>query len=39
MNMQPEDILFVPTSKGKSAVSRTMEAILQIATGVTLRTF
>jgi polysaccharide biosynthesis/export protein len=35
--MQPEDILFVPTSAGKSAARRTMEAIIQISTGVAIR--
>lgn len=39
VNMQPEDILFVPASKGKKAIARTMEAIIQIATGASLRTF
>lgn len=39
VNMQAEDILFVPASKGKKAISRTMEAIVQIATGASLRTF
>jgi polysaccharide export outer membrane protein len=36
INMQPEDILFVPQSKGKSTAARTMEAIIQIATGAAL---
>ena len=35
--MQAEDILFVPTSAGKSAARRTMEAIIQISTGVAIR--
>jgi polysaccharide biosynthesis/export protein len=35
--MQPEDILFVPASAGKSAARRTMEAIIQISTGVAIR--
>ncbi len=39
INMQAEDILFVPVSKGKKALTRTMEAIMQIATGASLRTF
>ena len=36
INMQAEDILFVPQSKGKTAIARTMEAIIQIATGAAL---
>ena len=35
--MQAEDILFVPTSAGKSAARRTMEAVIQITTGVAIR--
>ncbi len=35
--MQAEDILFVPASAGKSAARRTMEAIIQISTGVAIR--
>lgn len=35
--MQAEDILFVPVSAGKSAARRTMEAIIQISTGVAIR--
>lgn len=37
MPMQAEDILFVPTSAAKSAARRTMEAIIQISTGVAIR--
>lgn len=36
ITLQPEDILFVPTSAAKSAVRRGLEAILQAATGVTV---
>jgi polysaccharide export outer membrane protein len=35
--MQAEDILFVPVSAGKSAARRTMEAVIQITTGVAIR--
>jgi polysaccharide biosynthesis/export protein len=34
--LQPEDVLFVPTSAAKSAARRSMEAILQAATGVVI---
>jgi polysaccharide export outer membrane protein len=34
--LQPNDILFVPDSAGKSAAKRSMEAILQVATGVAI---
>jgi polysaccharide export outer membrane protein len=34
--LQPEDVLFVPTSTAKSAARRSMEAILQAATGVVI---
>jgi len=37
MPMQAEDILFVPTSAAKSAARRTMEAVIQISTGVAIR--
>lgn len=35
--MQAEDILFVPASAGKSAARKTMEAIIQISTGIAIR--
>lgn len=34
--MQPEDILFVPASAGKSAMRRSLDAIVQTATGVAI---
>jgi len=34
LQLQPEDILFVPSSAAKSATRRGLEAILQTATGV-----
>jgi polysaccharide export outer membrane protein len=34
--LQPGDILFVPASAGKSVAKRSVEAILQAATGVTI---
>jgi polysaccharide export outer membrane protein len=34
--LQDEDILFVPVSAGKSAARRSMDAILQVATGVAI---
>jgi polysaccharide export outer membrane protein len=34
-----DDILFVPTSKGKNAASKTLETIVQLGTGITLRRY
>jgi polysaccharide biosynthesis/export protein len=34
-----EDILFVPTSGGKNAAFRSMDAVLQMVTGVSIRHF
>jgi polysaccharide export outer membrane protein len=36
MKLQADDILFIPTSLGKSTARRTMEAILQTATGIAI---
>ena len=36
MKLQADDIVFVPTSAGKSASRRSLEAILQAATGVAI---
>jgi polysaccharide export outer membrane protein len=36
VTLKPEDVLFVPTSATKSAARRSMEAILQAATGVVI---
>jgi polysaccharide biosynthesis/export protein len=36
LQLQPEDILFVPSSAAKSATRRGLEAILQTATGVAI---
>lgn len=36
LKLQPDDVLFVPNSAGKSAVRRSMEAILQTATGIAI---
>jgi polysaccharide biosynthesis/export protein len=36
MNLQPEDIIFVPTSGAKAAGRRTLEAIVQTATGMAI---
>jgi polysaccharide export outer membrane protein len=36
MPLQPEDILFVPGSAGRSVLRRSMEAIVQTATGVAI---
>lgn len=36
LKLQPDDILFVPNSAGKSAARRGLEAILQTATGVAI---
>ncbi len=34
--LQADDIIFIPNSKGKSALHRTMEAVIQAATGVAI---
>lgn len=34
--LEPEDILFIPTSAAKSATSRTLEALVQMGTGVVI---
>jgi len=34
--LQPDDVIFVPSSAGKSAAKRGAEAILQMATGVAI---
>jgi polysaccharide biosynthesis/export protein len=36
LELQPEDILFIPSSLAKSATRRSLDAILQIATGVAI---
>ena len=36
LKLQPEDILFIPSSAAKSAGRRGLEAILQAATGVAI---
>ena len=36
VHLQAEDIIFVPNSKAKSATKRTMEAIIQAATGMAI---
>ena len=36
IRLHPEDILFIPSSAGKNAVSRSMQAILQAAVGVAI---
>lgn len=36
ISLQPEDIVFVPRRAGKRAVERTVEAILQVATGLAI---
>jgi polysaccharide export outer membrane protein len=36
INLQPEDILFIPNSRAKSALHRSLEAIVQTATGVAI---
>jgi polysaccharide export outer membrane protein len=36
MRLQAEDIIFVPTSAAKSAGMRTLEAIVQTASGVAI---
>jgi polysaccharide biosynthesis/export protein len=37
VTMQADDILFVPTSQGKSAMFKTLDAIVRAATGVAIR--
>jgi polysaccharide biosynthesis/export protein len=39
IDLVAEDILFVPTSAGKNAAFRGMEAVMQMVTGVSLRHF
>jgi polysaccharide export outer membrane protein len=36
LNLRPDDIVFVPNSAGKTAFRRSMEAIVQTATGVAI---
>jgi polysaccharide export outer membrane protein len=36
LRLQPDDIVFVPTSAGKTAARKSMEAILQTATGIAI---
>ena len=36
INLQPDDILFVPTSTGKKVTARTLEAIVQTASGMAI---
>jgi polysaccharide export outer membrane protein len=36
VNLQPNDIVFVPNSRAKSAGKRTLDAIVQVATGAAL---
>jgi polysaccharide export outer membrane protein len=36
INLQPDDILFVPTSTGKKVATRTLEAIVQTASGMAI---
>ena len=36
VHLQAEDIIFVPNSAAKSATQRTMEAIIQTATGMAI---
>jgi polysaccharide export outer membrane protein len=36
LQLQPDDVVFVPGSAGKSAAKRGAEAILQMATGVAI---
>ena len=36
VELQPEDVLFIPNSLAKSATRRSMEAILQAATGIAI---
>jgi polysaccharide export outer membrane protein len=37
LNLQPNDIVFIPVSGAKSAGRRTVDAIVQVATGMALR--
>lgn len=39
MALQADDILFVPTSKGKNAAAKTLEAIVQVGTGISIRRY
>ena len=36
MEMQPEDILFIPGSAAKSVLARSMESVVQVATGLAI---
>jgi polysaccharide export outer membrane protein len=36
MPMQPEDVLFVPSSRAKNAGMKTLDAIIQTATGIAI---
>ena len=36
MEMQPEDILFIPGSAAKSVIARSMESVVQVATGLAI---
>jgi polysaccharide export outer membrane protein len=36
INLQPDDIVFVPTSTGKKVATRTLEAIVQTASGMAI---
>jgi hypothetical protein len=36
MEMQPEDILFIPGSAAKNVVKRSMESLMQVATGLAI---
>jgi len=36
MELQPEDVVFVPSSAAKSATRRGLEAVLQAITGITI---
>jgi polysaccharide export outer membrane protein len=38
LNLKPDDIIFVPTSGAKAAGRRTLEAIIQTATGMAIYT-
>jgi polysaccharide biosynthesis/export protein len=39
VDLVAEDILFIPTSAGKNAAFRSMEAVMQMVTGVSVRHF
>jgi polysaccharide export outer membrane protein len=39
ISMQPDDILFVPSSIGKAAAKRAVDAAVQIATFTAIRTY